>query len=110
MRRPSGGLAEADSNNLGSSGDVRVERIEAGALTQELAIETEESYFRRLFDEYLAARQETGEGVQGVTLDKFVAKLRSTEAGIKERLGCRMVRFRIQKKDGRVTLKPIPME
>jgi len=110
MRRPSGGLAEADSNNLGSSGDVRVERIEAGALTQELAIETEESYFRRLFDEYLAARQETGEGVQGVTLDKFVAKLRSTEAGIKEQLGCRMVRFRIQKKDGRVTLKPIPME
>ena len=89
---------------------VSVERIQPGRDTQELLIETEERYYKRLYDEYVIARQETGEGVKGVTLDKFVEKLKSSERQIREQLGCRVVRFRVQKKDGKATLKPIPIE
>jgi len=102
------------SNNLGDStlavSEVPVARVEPGRDTQELLVEAEDKYFKRLYDEYLAARSETGEGVKGVTLEKFMEKLRSSEQQIRDQLGCRMVRFRVQKKDGKTTLKPIPIE
>ena len=86
------------------------DKMEPGLQTQELAIEPEEIYFRRLFEEYLAARHETGEGVKGITFEKFRARLKRSEAQIKEELDCSLVRFRVQTKDGKATLKPIPME
>jgi hypothetical protein len=75
-----------------------------------LAQEPEAEYHRRLFTEYLAARKGAGENVDGVTFESFVAKLRLSEANLRTRYNCRVVRFRVQLKNGQVSLKPVPIE
>ena len=74
-----------------------------------LAAESEGNYLRRLFDEYVAARQATGEGSEGLTFDGFVSKLRQNEAVLRAKYQCRAVRFKVVTRDGRVTLKPVPI-
>jgi len=74
-----------------------------------LAAEPEAQYLRRLFEEYAAARQATGEGSEGLTFDGFVAKLQQNETVLRARYQCRAVRFKVVTKDGRVTLKPVPI-
>lgn len=74
-----------------------------------LAAEPEGNYLRRLFDEYAAARALTGEGTEGLTFDGFVSKLHQNEAVLRARYQCRAVRFKVVTKEGRVTLKPVPI-
>jgi hypothetical protein len=74
-----------------------------------LAAEPEGNYLRRLFDEYVAARQVTGEGSDGLTFDGFVSKLRQNEAVLRAKYQCRAVRFKVVTREGRVTLKPVPI-
>ncbi len=74
-----------------------------------LAAEPEGNYLRRLFDEYAAARASTGEGTEGLTFDGFVSKLHQNEAVLRARYQCRAVRFKVVTKEGRVTLKPVPI-
>jgi hypothetical protein len=74
-----------------------------------LAAEPEGNYLRRLFDEYAAARASTGEGTDGLTFDGFVSKLHQNEAVLRARYQCRAVRFKVVTKEGRVTLKPVPI-
>ena len=74
-----------------------------------LAAEPEQTYLRRLFDEYSAARMQTGEGHDGLTFDTFVAKVRQNEASLRAKYQSRAVRFKVVTKDGKVTLKPVPI-
>lgn len=74
-----------------------------------LAQEPEPDYYKRLYNEYLRAREQAGENVEGVTFDSFVTKLRVNEAGLKKKYQCSAVRFRVVFKDGKVTLKPVPI-
>jgi len=74
-----------------------------------LASEPEAQYYRRLYDEYIAARKALGENVEGVTFESFTAKLRLNEANLKKKYSCKAVRFRVQTKDKQVTLKPVPI-
>ncbi len=82
--------------------------IEPGLRTQELVIEPMDKYYQRLYREYLDSRERNGEGTEGITFELFVERLKKTEADLKQKHGYRMVRFRVQTKDGRTTLKPIP--
>ncbi len=62
-----------------------------------------------LFDAYLAARKECGEGTQGIDrkrLDGVIAKQR---AAIQEKYGCKDVRFRVVIEDGKTKLKATPI-
>jgi len=74
-----------------------------------LAQEPEADYYKRLFGEYIAARQAIGEKVEGVTFEGFVAKLRLNEANLKKKYNCKAVRFRVQTRGNQVTLKPVPI-
>ncbi|HTE56161.1 MAG TPA: MXAN_5187 C-terminal domain-containing protein [Kofleriaceae bacterium] len=74
-----------------------------------LAAEPEGGYLRRLFDEYVAARNATGEGSEGLTFDGFVSKLRQNETVLRAKYQCSAVRFKVVTRDGRVTLKPVPI-
>ena len=75
----------------------------------QLAQEPEEQYYRRLHDEYIAARQKSGETIEGVSYESFVAKLRLNEANLKTKYESRAVRFKVVTRDGKVTLKPVPI-
>jgi hypothetical protein len=74
-----------------------------------LAAEPENDYLQRVYNEYLAARRSTNEGVEGLAFDSFSAKLRQNEAALKKKYNCRMVRFKVVVKGDQTTLKPVPI-
>jgi hypothetical protein len=74
-----------------------------------LANEPEADYYRRLFNEFIDAKKKNGDNVEGVNFDGFTAKLRMNEASLKKKYSAKSVRFRVQVKDGQVTLKPVPI-
>jgi hypothetical protein len=73
-----------------------------------LAQEPEPDYYKRVFTEYGAARRETG-SPDDVSFESFIAKLRVNEGKLKAQYNCRAVRFRVVVKDGKTTLKPVPI-
>lgn len=73
-----------------------------------LAQEPEPDYYKRVFTEYVAARKESG-SPDDVSFESFIAKLRVNEGKLKAQYQCRAVRFRVVMKDGKVTLKPVPI-
>ncbi|MBI4508696.1 MAG: hypothetical protein HY698_03605 [Deltaproteobacteria bacterium] len=77
--------------------------------TLALAQEPEVDYYRRIYGEYVDARKVLGEKSDGVTFDGFIVKLRLNEGTLKKKYNCKAVRFRVQTKNGQVTLKPIPI-
>jgi len=79
------------------------------ARSHELLAEPAEAYYRRLFREYVDARRRVGEAVDRVTYPAFVEKLARNERRLKDRLGCRNVRFEVAVRDEQVMLTPIPI-
>ena len=78
-----------------------------GPLAGDLGQESEAAYYPRLYREYVAALQDHGLPNRGITVQAFMAKLRLTEAGLKARWSCRMVRFRVIQEDSTVSLKAV---
>jgi hypothetical protein len=73
-----------------------------------LAQEAEPDYYKRVFTEYVAARKATG-NPDDVSFENFIAKLKVNEGKLRAQYQCRAVRFRVVTKDGKVTLKPVPI-
>jgi hypothetical protein len=73
-----------------------------------LAQEPEPDYYKRVYTEYLAARRAVGNPDE-VSFEGFIAKLRVNEGKLKAQHQCKAVRFRVVTKDGKVTLKPVPI-
>lgn len=73
-----------------------------------LAQESEPDYYKRVYTEYLAARKASGNPDE-VSFENFIAKLKVNEGKLKAQYQCRAVRFRVVMKDGKVTLKPVPI-
>jgi hypothetical protein len=119
LGRPEPGDETFDENgNVQSAAKLLLDEDAAAALggtpatdpqVLALAQEPEANYFRRIFQEYLDARKGVGESIDGVTFESFSAKLRLNEANLKKKYNCKAVRFRVQTKNGQVTLKPIPI-
>ncbi len=85
---------------------------ETGGLSAEvvqLVREDEESYMRRTFREYTQGLQKTGEAVQGITYEKFGAKLGKDAEALRAKYGCQQVRFLVEVGEDRVSLKPVPI-
>lgn len=74
-----------------------------------LASEPEAAYYKRIYDEYIAARTAAGESVQSISFESFTAKLRLNEANLKKKYKSKAVRFRVVTKNGQVSLKPVPI-
>jgi hypothetical protein len=73
-----------------------------------LAQEPEPDYYKRVFTEYLDGRKSIGNPDE-VSFENFIAKLRVNEGKLKAQYNCKAVRFRVVVKDGKVTLKPVPI-
>jgi hypothetical protein len=103
-----------DGNGPRWGGELSVDASTTGPQTTPelaaLAEEPEDSYLKRTFDEYVAARKQTNEGTEGLTFDGFATKLKQNEAALKKKHGARLVRFKVVIKGGQVTLKPFPIQ
>jgi hypothetical protein len=73
-----------------------------------LAQESEPDYYKRLYTEYQAARRGIGQPDEG-SFENFIAKLKVNESKLRAQYQCKSVRFRVVTKDGKVTLKPVPI-
>ncbi|MBA2541575.1 MAG: hypothetical protein H0V17_18170 [Deltaproteobacteria bacterium] len=73
-----------------------------------LVQESEPDYYKRVYTEYLAARKATG-APEDVSFENFIAKLKVNEGKLRAQYQCRAVRFRVLTKDGKVSLKPVPI-
>ena len=73
-----------------------------------LANESEPDYYKRVFTEYQGARKAAGKPDDG-SFENFIAKLKVNEGKLKAQFNCRAVRFRVVTKDGKVSLKPVPI-
>ena len=101
-----------DGNGAAWGGELSVADATGPQTTPEvqaLADEAEDAYLKRTFEEYVAARKQTNEGTEGLTLDGFATKLKQNEAALKKKHGARMVRFKVVVKNGQTTLKPFPI-
>lgn len=85
------------------TGDVTTEAQKA----VRLADETEEQYYGRLYNEYVAARQKFNLPVENITLENLTQKLKANEALLKAKHKCKAVRFEVREEMGKVSLKPV---
>ncbi|MEZ4368897.1 MAG: MXAN_5187 C-terminal domain-containing protein [Kofleriaceae bacterium] len=117
LGRPEPGEEELDDDgNPIVQGRVEFDEDEAAAAPgpqtdPELAMlaqESEPDYYKRVYTEYLAARKAIGSPDE-VSFENFIAKLKMNEGKLKAQHQCRAVRFRVVTKDGKVSLKPVPI-
>jgi hypothetical protein len=115
LGRPEPGEEELDDDgNPIVQGKVEFEDAEAGRGTAPdpdlaaLAQESEPDYYKRLYTEYLTARRGAGQTDEG-SFENFIAKLKVNEGKLRAQYQCKVVRFRVVTKDGKVTLKPVPI-
>lgn len=102
--RGSPGLASSISTGL-SSPHLNAVSAPPGT-TGDLAVPFDTAHYRRVYDEFVAAKTRIGESVEGLTFEGFGAKLRASEEGLLQQHGCRAVRFQVLVKDRSVSLRP----
>jgi len=73
-----------------------------------LAAENAEQYYRRLFDEYIAAKRQLGEPVEHITFEAFVGRIRASEAETSQKHG-KPVRYQVQLRGNAVVLIAVPL-
>lgn len=74
------------------------------------AASLEDQHFQDVFRDFLATRAKCGEPADGLTYDKFAAKLRKNREQIIAKHNCRTVRFQVYVKDGKAALKATPVK
>ncbi len=71
---------------------------------------TEEQHFQDVFREFVTTRERCGEPADGLTYDKFVAKLRKNREQLMQKYACKTVRFQVYVKEGKAALKATPVK
>jgi hypothetical protein len=73
-----------------------------------LAAEPADQYYRRLYQEYISAKQKLGDPVDHITPDAFVGRIRASEHDMAAKYG-RAVRYQVQLRDGAIVLIAVPL-
>jgi len=71
---------------------------------------TEEAHFQEVYREFVETRERCGEGADGLTYDKFAAKLRKNKEQLVQKYACKTVRFQVYVKEGKAALKATPVK
>jgi hypothetical protein len=108
------------AKQTGSSGNTGERPALAGAKTQAAPKVTsvigpaapldEERHFQDVFREFVATREKCGEPADGLTFDKFKAKLLKNKEQLVAKYNCKSVRFQVYVKDAKAALKATPVK
>jgi hypothetical protein len=77
------------------------------ASPEESAVEGELS---QVYHDFIETKQRLGESIDGVSLEKFLVKLKANRAQLMSRYACRTVKFQVYVKDGKAALKATPVQ
>jgi hypothetical protein len=69
-----------------------------------------DTYFHKIYDEFVQTKRTCGEPTDAMTYDKFVVKLRDNRQTLISKYGCRSVKFQVYIKDGKAALKATPVK
>lgn len=95
-----------------TSADTPVPVSERSGLSPEilaLVNEDEETYLRRVYREYVDASRRAGASLQNITFERFTDQLNNHADDLKGRYNCSRIRFIINIREQRVSLKPVPI-
>jgi hypothetical protein len=73
------------------------------------AEEAEDEHFHAVFDEFVTVRRRCGEPNDGLTFEKFSARLKKNRDQLLEKYACKTVRFQVYVKDGKAAVKALPV-
>ena len=79
----------------------------SAAAVAALGAEGEASYYPRLFNEYVSALRKLGQPSEGMSVLAFMAKLSLTEAGLREKWECKVVRFLLAVEGDQISFRPV---
>jgi hypothetical protein len=69
----------------------------------------DEAHYQQIYREFVATRERCGEPADGLTFEKFAAKLKKNQEQLITKYSCRSVRFQVYVKDGKAALKATPV-
>ena len=104
---PSAALPSAALTS-GEDGDTN-ENDEATRIVPFDESEEEAAHFAHVYDEFVQVKKQCGESMAGMSIDKFLVKLRDNKTALVAKHGCRTVRFSVYVKDGKAALKATPI-
>jgi hypothetical protein len=67
-------------------------------------------YFKKIFDQFVATKQQCNEPTTTLTYEKFTEKLIKNRDDLMAKTGCRDVRFTVYVKEGKAALKATPVK
>ncbi len=70
----------------------------------------DDRHFQDVFRDFVATREKCGEAADGLTFEKFRAKLLKNKEQLVAKYACRTVRFQVYVKDGKAALKATPVK
>lgn len=71
---------------------------------------SDEVHFRDVFNQFVQTKKQCNEPTAGLTVDKFVEKLRKNSTDMKARYRCKSVKFQVYVKNGKAALKATPIK
>jgi len=105
--RPSQGPSARDFQEALAVDESAASQVDPGTAAA-LAAEGADQYYKRLYNEYIAAKRQIGEPVEHITFDAFVGRIRSSEAETSQKQG-RPVRYQVQLRGNAVVLIAVPL-
>ena len=63
-----------------------------------------------MYDEFVELKKKCGESVEGLTYEKFAAKLKQNRDQLVAKFACKAVKFQVYVKDGKAALKATPVK
>jgi hypothetical protein len=72
--------------------------------------DSEADEWRRVYEEFVATKQQCGENVEGFTYEKFEQTLKKNQAALVQRHGAKRVKFSVYVKEGKAALKASPIK
>lgn len=106
--RPSHGPRAQDFQEALSVDESSVAGTADPSVAAALASEPSDQYYRRLFKEYISAKQQLGDPVDHITFDAFSGKIRLSEQEMSQKHG-RPVRYEVQLRGSAVVLNAVPL-
>ena len=70
----------------------------------------EGAYFRKVHEDFVSLKKKLGEPVEGLTFERFEITLKKNRDALVARYGCKSVKFNVYEKDGKASLKAIPVK
>lgn len=100
-----GPAGERPSMRHAGEGPPRVQSLVAPP-----SLDPEERHYQDVYREFIATKEKCGEAADGLTYERFKAKLLKNRDQLMSKYQCRTVRFQVYVKEGKAALKATPVK